>query len=116
MSKVTIGRINAVSVFLAWLFLPSAFLLLAYQKYFDVDDASIVLFLSLFGAFFVSTAVHLVLAYFVRCPNCRKCITVQGFKDPHPSSKGDWSKVVWYWFSGSVVCIHCGSRVNTNTL
>ena len=116
MSKVTIGKMNAISVFSAWLLLPSAFLLLGYQKYFGNPDASAMPFIYLFGAFFASAAAHLVLAYFVRCPSCSKCITVQGFKKPHPSSEGDWSKVVWNWFSGSVVCIHCGSRVNTNAL
>ena len=70
----------------------------------------------IFGAFFGAVVVHIVLAFFNRCPHCNKCLTIQGFKSPHPASSGDWSKVVWHWFSGSIVCIHCGNRVNTNGL
>jgi hypothetical protein len=116
MIKNILGKINAVAVFLAWFFLPAAFLLLGYQKYFGNPESSAEPLFYLFGAFFVSVGVHLLLAFFVRCPNCNKCITVQGFKEPHPASSGGWSKVVWHWFSGSVVCIHCGSRVNTHAL
>jgi hypothetical protein len=69
-----------------------------------------------FGEFLFFVLVHIVMAYFVRCPHCQKCLTVQGFGEPHPSSGGSWSKVVLNWFSGSVICIHCGNSVNTNGL
>ena len=114
MNRVLIGRINALSVFLAWLLLPSSLLLLGYHKYFGNPETSATPFIYLFGAFCISVLQHLFLAYFVRCPNCRKCITARGFSQLNPA--GDWSKVVWNWFSGSVVCIHCGNRVNTNAL
>ncbi len=116
MNRVFIGKINALSVFLAWLLLPTSLLLLGYQKIFGSSEGSANPFIYLFGAFCISAILHLFLAYFVRCPNCGKCITAQGFSRPNPNSGGDWSKVVWYWFTGSVVCIHCGNRVNTNAL
>ena len=116
MNKAIIGKLNAISVFSAWLFLPSSFIWLGYHSYFGDPTTSAVTFVYLFGAFLISGIFHLLLAYFVRCPNCFKCITVQGFKKPHASSKGDWSKVIWYWFSGTVVCIHCGEEVDTNAL
>jgi hypothetical protein len=116
MNKVVIGKLNAMSVFAAWVLLPSAFIWLGYAKYFGDPEGSALPFIYLFGGFFILVILHLILAYFVRCPNCGKCITAQGFGKPHPDSGGDWSKVVWHWFSGSVACIHCGSKVNTNAL
>ncbi len=60
-------------------------------------------------------ASHAALAYFVRCPECNKCLTVQGFKSP-VGVNNSWSYVAAKWFTGSISCIHCGSKVNTNAL
>ncbi len=114
--KSLVGKLDVLSVFIAWSLLAAFFLALGYVKFFAQPEASVSYLVYIFGAFFCAVAVHIVLAFFNRCPHCNKCLTVQGFKSPHPASSGDWSKVVWRWFSGSIVCIHCGNRINTNGL
>jgi hypothetical protein len=69
------------------------------------------------GGFFSFAVLHFILAFFVRCPNCGKCLTIQGLQAVHPASiHKSWSSVVFHWFSGRVGCIHCGSTVSTNDL
>ncbi|MBU1621142.1 MAG: hypothetical protein KJ556_00215 [Gammaproteobacteria bacterium] len=116
MSKSLIGKLDVLSVFIAWALLIVFFLALGYGKLFSAPEDGATHLLYIFCAFAGAVVIHIVLAFFNRCPHCNKCLTVQGFKTPHPASSGDWSKVVWRWFSGSIVCIHCGQRVNTNGL
>jgi hypothetical protein len=111
-----ISKLDIISVFIAWALLIIFFAALGYGKIFSEPDASASHLIYIFGAFFVSVVLHIALAFFNRCPHCNKCLTVQGFKSPHPASSGSWDKVVWRWFSGSIVCIHCGQRVVTNGL
>ena len=74
-------------------------------------ESIIIISLILFGFF---STIHLVLAYFVRCPHCNKCLTIQGGKKAHPNSDGSWSATTIKWFSGFVRCIHCGNGVHTH--
>ena len=64
--------------------------------------------------------LHIVLAMFVRCPECNKCLTIQigrGVSSTKASwLLSGWGFVVAKWFSGKVVCMHCGVEVNTNAL
>jgi hypothetical protein len=115
-SKSALGKFDVVSVFIAWVLLISFFSVLAYMKAFAHPDSSAAIIVYLFGAFLFAALCHFILSYFNRCPHCRKCLTIQGFKSPHPASSGSWNKVVWHWFSGSIVCIHCGQKVDTNGL
>ncbi len=114
--KSIIGKLDVLSVFAAWSLLLVFFISLAYGKMFSEPDRSASHLVYLFGALFCAVLIHIVLAFFNRCPHCNKCLTVQGFKKPHPASSGSWDKVVLHWFSGSIVCIHCGQRVATNGL
>lgn len=114
MNRVLIGKVNALSLYAAWLLFLTSLLWLAYKKLFGHPGDSAMSFILLFGAFVISGWIHLVLSFFVRCPSCGKRIT-QGPHKPHPASAGR-SKLVLHWFSGSVVCIHCGNPVNTNAL
>jgi len=114
--KVTIGKLDVLSVFVAWAILLVFFGSLVYSQFFSDIDTNINYIIYIFGAFFIAALCHLTLSYFNRCPHCRKCLTVQGFKPPHPASSGSWNKVVWHWFSGSIACIHCGQKVDTNGL
>ena len=115
LSKTLIGRLDAISVYIAWILLALFFARLAFEQFFGTNESE-VHSLSIFGLFICFTILHVALAFFNRCPHCSKIMTAQGFKSPHPDSSGDWTKVVWKWFSGSVVCIHCGKAVNTNDL
>jgi hypothetical protein len=115
-SKTTIGKLDVVSVFIAWGLLFLFFSTLVYVKIFADPNSSAAILIYLFGAFFITALIHLILSYFNRCPHCSKCLIIQGFKPPHPASTGSWDKVVWHWFSGSIVCIHCGQKVDTNGL
>jgi hypothetical protein len=111
-----VSKLDELSVFIAWTLLIVFFVSLGYGKVFSEPNASASYLIYIFGAFSVSVVLHIVLAFFNRCPHCNKCLIVQGFKTPHPVSSGSWDKVVWRWFSGSIVCIHCGQRVVTNGL
>lgn len=110
-----LGKLDVISVFISWLLLGGFFLRLAYEQ-FLANTQTESLAWTIFIVFLISAALHITLAFFNRCPNCNKMLTAQGFKKPHSNSAGDWTKVVWHWFSGSIVCIHCGERVNTNRL
>ena len=111
---LTIGKLNAISVYCAWV------MLLLCGSYFAfslvTESGNEVVLVRLFYGFLVFAAVHVVLAFFVRCPRCNRCLTIQTFKQPHPDSSGNWASVVAKWFSGSIVCIHCGNRVDTKNL
>ena len=111
-----VGKLDVLSVFVAWFFLFSVFLLLGYNYFFSDIDKNLIYIAYTFAAFFIFALFHLVLSFFNRCPHCNKCLTVQGLKAPHPNSSGSWDKVVWHWFSGTVVCIHCGEVVSTDGL
>ena len=109
-----LGKINAVCVYVAWAALL-AFILNAIYG-FLIAPTSNLIFNAIIITLMSSALLHVVLSFFVRCPHCNKQITTQGFKAPHPNSEGDWSRVVAKWFTGSVVCIHCGQEVSTNDL
>ncbi|MAC13247.1 MAG: hypothetical protein CL539_01040 [Alcanivorax sp.] len=111
---LTIGKLNAISVYCAWVMLLACGLYIAFTMVAESGDDGVLV--RLFYGFLVFAAVHVVLAFFVRCPHCGRCLTIQTFKRPHPDSIGNWASVVAKWFSGSIVCIHCGNRVNTNNL
>jgi hypothetical protein len=115
LNKVLIGKINAGSVFISWFGLLCFFIWLAYALITDDSTYDYTVLLTI-GLTVVFGLVHLVTSFWVRCPHCNKCLTIQGFKEPHPESSGDWGAVVFKWFSGHVVCIHCGQTVDTNGL
>ncbi len=109
-----IGKINVISVYFSWFFLALTIIVFAFAMLnFHVSEIAIVV---CFSVFILFAFVHLILACFVRCPHCNKCITIQGFNEPHPMSDGSWSKTVIKWFSGYVRCIHCGNGVKTNCI
>ena len=110
-----LGKINAIATYIAWLFLgamTASFVL----GYFDVTYNMPVYYV-IFGGFFFFAIVHFILAFWVRCPNCNKCLTIQSLHEVHPASiHKSWSSVVFHWFSGRVGCIHCGATVSTSDL
>ena len=96
-----LGKINAIATYIAWLFLgamTASFVL----GYFDVTYNMPVYYV-IFGGFFFFAIVHFILAFWVRCPNCNKCLTIQSLHEVHPASiHKSWSSVVFHWFSGSI--------------
>ena len=111
---------NALTVLIAW-FSMVIFLLLAFIGWLIYEDLPAVYIEFAISSFFINIMLHVLLAFFVRCPSCGKCLTIQGFGEPHVKSKkfGDiegWAAVVLHWFSGKVTCIYCGEEVNTNAL
>lgn len=115
MESSLVGKLNAVATYIAWLFLAGMCASFA-LGYFDVKF-EMKSYVIIFGGFFCFGLLHLVLAFWVRCPNCNKCLTIQGLKPTHPESiHKTWSSVVFYWFTGRVGCIHCGKAVSTNDL
>ena len=119
MSKIIIGKINALSVYIVWACLGLGGVMLPITGAFFKELFPVAITLFITG--FAIMPIHLVLAFFVRCPHCGKCLTIQGMRPPHESfEKGGalngWATVVVKWFSGSVGCIHCGKNVDTNNL
>ncbi len=109
-----IGKLNAISVYFAWLFLILLALTFASAMFeLHINSEAIGY---LFTLFIISALAHFILAYFVRCPHCNKCITIQALNPPHPKSDGSWSKTIIKWFTGNVRCIHCGNNVKTNSI
>lgn len=105
-----LGKVNALAVFAAWACLAFFIIELAYLKLTATPDRSILPLALVFSAFIVLAIVHMSLSFFVRCPHCNSQLTAQGFGRP---KYGDWSGTVVRWFTGSIVCIHCGSQVHT---
>jgi ribosomal protein S27E len=110
-----LGRINAISVYLAWAGFLLFFVWLIYAWSTDKHEYDYVSLLTIGSSVFFGL-VHFILAFFVRCTHCGKCLTIQTFKKPHSESDGDWSTTIFKWFGGQVSCIHCGQKVNTNGL
>ena len=125
MNKVTIGKLNAIAVYLAWanlaffvLFILAAFIIAIAEVKIPSGIDGIFIVYSL-AAFIGFALIHMILSFFVRCPHCHKCLTIQGYGNKSTSPNGimdGWSHVAIKWFSGTVNCIHCGSEVNTNSL
>jgi hypothetical protein len=105
-----LGRLNALAVFAAWACLTLFIVWLVYSKLAAPPDSSILPLILLFALLVVLAIAHVALSFFIRCPHCNRQLTAQGFSRPQ---FGDWSGAVAKWFTGSVVCIHCGSRVST---
>lgn len=65
----------------------------------------------------VSLAATLPMAPFLRCPHCRRCVTIQMTRHVHPASlingasPGWASVIVRVLRSRRFVCMHCGERV-----
>ena len=68
--------------------------------------------------FVMSLGLHLISGYFLRCPFCGKCLTIQGFEKTHANAEHihTWDKFMLLWYSGKVVCWHCGEEMSTKTL
>ena len=110
-----LGKINATATYFSWLVF-AAFGVIFFLGLLDVRPHQTVVDALAIG-FLSSAAIHAVLAFFVRCPYCNRCLTVQGFGKPHPDSiHRSWSAVTAAWCSGRVGCIHCGKTVSTNDL
>lgn len=107
-----LGRLNVLAVFAAWACLALFVVSLAYLKLTAAPDTNILPLFLVLAAFVVFVIAHVALSFFVRCPYCNAHLTAQGFAKPQ---YGDWSGAVVRWFTGSVVCIHCGSRVRTDS-
>jgi len=105
-----LGKLNALSVLAAWVCLALLIAWLVYSQVAAAADDSIVPFVLLVGALILLTIIHIALSNLVRCPHCSSQLTTQGFSRPQ---FGDWSSAVIRWFSGSIVCIHCGKKVTT---
>lgn len=105
-----LGKLNALVVFAAWACIALIVIVLAYGKLAAPPESSILPLIVLFSSLVVLVVAHVVMSLFVRCPHCNKPLTAQGFARP---PYGDWASVTAKWFSGSVVCIHCGERVDT---
>ena len=110
-----LGKLNAITTYIAWILLV-AMIASFVLGYFGIKFEMPVYYV-VFGGFFLFAFIHFALAFWVRCPNCNKCLTIQGMHGVHPASMHkSWSSVICHWFSGSVGCIHCGATVSTNDL
>jgi hypothetical protein len=104
-----LGRLNAIVVIAAWACLAAFLILLVYGKLVTPHANAVPLMIA-FAAFAAFVAIHIALSFWVRCPHCNKHLTSQGLTKPR---YGEWSRTICKWFSGSVVCMHCGARVRT---
>jgi len=119
MNKSIIGKVNAVAIYISWLFLAILSVGLGFLMFNIQTDEVAVLLISGFGGLMLFSFIHLILSLFVRCPSCNKCLTAQGFRTPKNDPDGrpnNWAYVAVRWFSGAVFCIHCDAKVNTNSL
>ncbi len=119
MNKVAIGKLNALSIYIAWFCLILCLIIIILSL--AVSKAIFPYSIYSMMLLFASGVIHFILAFFVRCPHCSKCITVQGMAKIHSNSRivygiKGWGAVALQWFSGNVLCIHCGNEVDTNAL
>ena len=110
-------KINAWLAVTAWVAFLSIAGLYA-LVFFEVgigEKTTLNAFIITFVAFIVSALGHLVLGIYLKCPNCQKRPTVQGFQAIHPASNkvagiSGWAGVIVNIISkGKFKCIHCGS-------
>ena len=119
-NRVFLGKVNAICVFAVWaLFVLLAILFLSGISGLVKIENDILGFV--FKTLVIFAIGHIVIGYFIRCPHCNKCLTIQGFGPVHEKSErrfsfGGWAVVVIRWFTGKVTCIYCGEEVNTNAL
>jgi hypothetical protein len=115
--SITKGNLSALSVF-AGAVLPilSVFIGLPLAYFINSDFLDSAVLLCLFSGVFFSF-LHCGLALFIKCPLCENRLTVLGLKKPHPKSTAEnGTEVAFYWFSGKVVCIHCGESIETKDI
>lgn len=105
-----LGKVNALAVLAAWVCFAFSVVAFVYLKLTAPPDTSIFPLVLTFAAFAMLGVAHLTLSAFVRCPHCDNRLTSQDFAKP---PFGDWSGVIVRWFTGSIVCIHCGGCVRT---
>ncbi len=66
--------------------------------------------------FLSGVLLHICMALLLKCPECGKMPTVQGFKEIHPDSNKKWGMDGWavvildVAFSHKFRCIHCGTE------
>jgi hypothetical protein len=111
LKRPLVGKLNALAVFGAWLCLLLLVVLLVYLKVASEPIIAGSLLVLVLGSFLALTGLHVALSFLVRCPHCNGHLTSQGFATP---KAGEWSGPIVKWFTGSVICIHCGNRVNTS--
>ena len=105
--------INAWCTIVTWVALIS--LAVLYGMVFFKININEKLISNAFLIFIIFALGHLILAMYLKCPNCDKRPTVQGFQDIHPSSKtiaglSGWAVVIINIVSEDEFrCIHCGS-------
>jgi|GEM_PF-697763 len=119
MNRSSIGKINAISIYISWIFLAVLVVGLGFIMFGVRTDGLAVILISGFSGLLLFSVIHFILSFFVRCPSCNKCLTAQGFSTPSNDSSGrpnSWSYVAIRWFSGNVYCIHCNAKVDINAL
>jgi len=119
MSKVIIGKLNAISVYIAWTCLGIGGLLLPITGILFKEIFPVAITFFIFGIAIIP--IHILLSFFVRCPHCGKCLTIQVLRAKNGKANQDkilngWATVVINWFSGNINCIHCSKVVDTNNL
>lgn len=73
--------------------------------------------------FLPSALVYGVLAFIIKCPTCKKAVTVQPVKLPPYAKKNNiygfsgWSGIILnVFFNKKFICMHCGSRFKIDGL
>jgi len=119
MSRSSIGKINVISIYIAWIFLAVLVAGLGFIMFGVRTEGVAAVLVSGFSGLLLFAVIHFILSFFVRCPSCNKCLTAQGFSTPSNDPSGrpnSWSYVAIRWFFGNVYCIHCNAKVDINAL
>jgi hypothetical protein len=111
--------INSWIVIITWFFLAVFFISLFLLFILAIGEAFFGLFA--FLGMVVFGAIHIFLSFKLKCSNCNKMVTVQGFATVHNKSRKSkylnaWSSVVLdVLIKREFICIHCGTEYAVGT-
>lgn len=106
-------KTNAWTVILGWALVLVAGLLFVAEAIGLVALEAPTIVLKLFIA---AVVLHVILAIILKCPNCKKCPTVELFGEIHAKANRRWGLDGWavvivdVAFRSKFRCIHCGSE------
>lgn len=113
--KVSIGNLSAWFIIIGTLCFSMFIPWLVYKSITNNSEYDYLLLFSILVGTLLSIA-HYILAFFVKCPECGKLLTIRGFKEVKRNTHDSGLEVAFLWFTNKVYCMHCGKKVDKSAI